>query len=60
MNLSDLLEKISLAGSSQIEVKHLTVKHGNADGAGDYQVIVLSFNGQSIRFKASQSGWVLE
>lgn len=60
MNLNDLISIISNSDDVVIEVKRVSMKHGNAGSAGDYSIIILTLKDQVLRFRESPSGWIPE
>jgi len=58
MTLNELINKIHGSQSDSIKVEWKKVTHGNRDGAGDYQVLILKIDGQEIGFKLENNEWV--
>jgi len=57
VTINDLLIQIHSSDCDAISVERHALKTGNTDGAGNYSIIQLSFDGQLIEFNNSTGTW---
>ena len=57
MNIDELMNKIRSAGSKNIPVEQLSVKAGNPDGSGNYDLLKITIGNEELYFNNKSGTW---